>query len=248
MPPLLLDDEEAVAIAVGLRAASTYGIAGIEESSVRALAKLEQVLPARLRRRVTALHAATTPLDVGEAPPVDPDLLSALATASRDHERIRFAYRRPNGEESRRSVEPYGLVSWRRKWYLVGWDAGRTDWRVFRADRMDAVHRTGVRTAPRELPAADAAAFVGQALVNQPHRYEAVVVVHAPAETLAERIYAAEETLEPVDERTCRLRTAADSLDWLALRLGLLGADFEVREPPELAAHVRTLGGRFLRA
>ncbi|TDD13854.1 YafY family transcriptional regulator, partial [Actinomadura sp. KC06] len=145
MPPLLLDDEEAVAIAVGLRAAAGGAVEGIGEASVRALAKLEQVLPSRLRRRVTALHTATTPLTGPPAgPAVDPETLTVLAAACRDRERVRFAYRDAGGAETGRHAEPYGLVTAGRRWYLVAYDADRGAWRTFRADRISRPRPTGV--------------------------------------------------------------------------------------------------------
>ncbi|MEW2358932.1 WYL domain-containing protein [Spirillospora sp. NPDC029432] len=250
MPPLLLDDDEAVAIALGLRGAAVAGgVAGIEESSVRALVKLEQALPDRLRRRVGALGAATTPIGGPPAgPAVAPETLAVLAAACRDRERLRFAYRDRGGACGRRLVEPYGLVSAGRRWYLVAWDADRGDWRTFRADRLAEPFPTGVRSAPREVPGGDAAAFVKRSLAAGRPVRRAVLTVHAPAAVLADRFRVAEAEVEPVDERTCTLRTAADSLEWTALRIAYLDLEFTVREPPELAARLRELGARLLRA
>ncbi|WP_329520616.1 helix-turn-helix transcriptional regulator [Spirillospora sp. NBC_01491] len=249
MPPLLLDDEEAVAIAVGLRGAAGGAVEGIEESSVRALAKLAQVLPERLRRRVDALHAATTPLlGTPAGPVVDPGTLTVLAAACRDRERLRFGYRAKDDTDSGRLAEPYGLVSAGRRWYLVAWDADRRDWRTFRVDRMRDPRPTGVRCPPRELPARDAAAYVAGALtVGRPVR-QAVLTVHTSAERLAERFRVTGAELEPVDEHTCTVRTAADSLQWVALRIAFLDVDFEVREPAELADVLREVGHRLVRA
>src|SRR5438132_5927536 len=159
MPPLLLDDEEAIAIAVGLRTASRAYVAGIEESAIRAVVKLEQVLPAHLRRRVAALGAATFTLPSG-GPTVDPQHLTVIATACRDCERVRFAYRSREGTDSRREVEPHALLNHGRRWYLVAWDRGREDWRTFRLDRLARPASTGARFTPRKLPAKDAAAYV----------------------------------------------------------------------------------------
>ncbi|MFV2213131.1 helix-turn-helix transcriptional regulator [Actinomadura sp. LOL_016] len=257
MPPLLLDDEEAVAIAVGLRGAAGGAVEGIGEASVRALAKLEQVLPDRLRRRVSALHTATTPLTGPPAgPTVDPAALTVLAAACRDHERVRFPYRgadprRPGGPDGGadvRLVEPHGLVSAGRRWYLVAYDTGRADWRTFRVDRMGAPHPTGVRTPPRPLPAADAAAFVTRSLARRAPVARAVLTVHASAAELAGRFRVTGEEIEPVDDRTCVVRTAPDSLEWTALRIAFLDLDFEVREPPELAERLAGLARRLSRA
>jgi len=248
MPPLLLDDEEAVAIAVGLRAAAGQAVEGIEEASVRALAKLVQVLPARLRHRVGSLNAATVPLLAGGGPRVDPEVLTVLAAAVAGRERLRFGYRAGDGAETRRLVEPHRLVAAGRRWYLVAYDNERDDWRIFRVDRISDPLPTGSRAAPRELPAEDAAAYVAGKLSGLAPSYRAVVTLHVPAEQLAARLGTAAGELEPVDEHRCRLRTRADSLEWLALRLATLGCEFEVHEPPELVVYLRELAGRVTRA
>src|SRR6476619_2562447 len=152
MPPLLLDDDEAVAIAVGLRTAARASVTGIEETSIRALVKLEQVLPSHLRRRVNALGAVTTTLSYEGGPTADPQVLTLLAAACRDRERLRFGYQAREGERSRREAEPHSLVNVGRRWYLVAWDCGRKDWRTFRVDRLTRPHASG-RFQPRELPA-----------------------------------------------------------------------------------------------
>ncbi|HEU5027768.1 MAG TPA: YafY family protein [Spirillospora sp.] len=249
LPPLLLDDEEAVAIAVGLRGAAGGAVEGIGEASVRALAKLEQILPARLRRRVNALHTATTPLTGPPAgPAVDPETLTVLAAASRDRERIRFAYRDTGGAETSRLADPHSLVTAGRRWYLVAYDTGRDDWRTFRVDRVSRPHPTGVRCPPRDLPAADPAAFVTRSLAGSRPLRRAVLRVHASAEELADRFRVTGAEVEPVDERTCVLRTAPDSLEWTALRIAYLDLDFEVAEPPELAERLAAVGARLTRA
>lgn len=247
MPPLLLDDEEAIAIAVGLRTAARASVTGIEETAVRALVKLEQVLPAQLRRRVATLSSATTTLPAG-GPTVDPQHLTVLAAACRDAERLRFAYRDRDGTESRREVEPYSVVNLGRRWYLVAWDRAREDWRSFRVDRLARPASTGVRFSPRTLPAEDAATYVTQSLSARPHRYQARVTLHAPVEQVRRHLPSAWGTIEPIDERSCEYRTGDDDLDWLALRVAMLGADFEVHEPPELLAHLRALARRVDRA
>jgi predicted DNA-binding transcriptional regulator YafY len=248
MPPLLLDDEEAVAITVGLRTVAGYAIDGIDEASVRALAKLQQVLPARLRGRVEALGAATVPLLIGTGPAVDPELLAVLAAAITDHERVRFGYRARDGTESRRLAEPHRLVAAGRRWYLLAYDNHQDDWRIFRVDRVRDLQPTGARSAPRELPAADAAAYVTSKLYSMAPTYTAVVTVHAPAADAARRLGDAAGALEPLDERTCRLRSHADTLEWLAFRLATLGCEFDVHQPPELAGYLRALGARVTRA
>jgi predicted DNA-binding transcriptional regulator YafY len=250
MPPLLLDDDEAVAIAVGLRTAARNPIAGIEETSVRALIKLENVLPSRLRRRVAALADFTVPIPPDSpGPQVDPAVLTTLASACRDHEQLRFDYQSHSGASSVRTVEPHRLVTWGRRWYLVAWDTERDDWRTFRVDRIEPRTPTGPRFAPRELPAnGDVAAFVARGVSTASHRFQARVTVHAPAADVAARINPAIGIVEAIDDHSCVLATGADSVATVALYLGFLDFDFEVTEPPELLAWVRTLADRYHRA
>jgi predicted DNA-binding transcriptional regulator YafY len=246
MPPLLLDDDEAIAIAVGLRTAARASVTGIEETSVRALVKLEQVLPAHLRRRVSALGSATiAPAAAG--PTVDPQDLTVIATACRDSESLRFAYRNREGVDTRREVEPHSLVNLGRRWYLVAWDRRREDWRSFRVDRLSRPASVGVGFKARTLPAKDAAAYVAQSISGAPTRYEARVTVHASLEEITSRIPSHWGTFEPIDERTCEYRTGDDDLRWLAMRIAMLGVDFEVHEPPELVEHLETIAGRLKR-
>jgi predicted DNA-binding transcriptional regulator YafY len=247
LPPLLLDDEEAIAIAVGLRTAARASVTGIEETAVRALVKLEQVLPARLRRRVRALGAVTISAPVG-GPTVDPQDLTVIAAACRDSERLRFAYRRRDGTESRREVEPHSLVNLGRRWYLVAWDREREDWRSFRVDRMARPASTGVRFAARTPPAENVAAFVQEGIRGAPLRYEARVTLRSSAEAMAGRIPPYWGTIRPLDAERCEYRTGDDDLWWLALRVAMLGVDFEVHEPPELVESLRALARRVERA
>ncbi|WP_059010676.1 helix-turn-helix transcriptional regulator [Streptomyces specialis] len=253
LPPLLLDDDEAVAVAVGLRTATGGSVEGIEESSLRALAKLEQVLPPRLRRRVGALQAYTVAVGPGRRPGpgdrgVPPELLTTIAAACRDRERLRFDYRAHDGTAGRRDVEPYRLVTWGRRWYLIAWDTGRADWRTFRVDRMEPRVPTGPRFAPRPLPDEDVAAYVSRGVATAPWRYRARVVLHAPAEAVAERLPPWVGTVEAVDERTCVLRTGADRPETMAEWLSVLGVDFDASAEPELADALRRLADRYRRA
>lgn len=247
MPPLLLDDDEATAIAVGLRTAAGASVTGIEETAVRALVKLEQVLPPHLRRRVGALGSATFTLPVA-GPTVDPQHLSVIAAACRDSECLRFAYRSRDGTDSRREVEPCSLVNHGRRWYLLAWDRRREDWRTFRIDRLATPSSTGVRFVPRRLPAKDAAAYVEQSITRAPNRYEALVTLHAPAEEITSRVPAHWGAIKPIDAHACEYRTGDDDLGWLALRIAMLGVDFQVHEPPELIEHLRALAVRLRRA
>ena len=243
MPPLLLDDEEAIAIAVGLRTAARASVTGIEETAVRALVKLEQVLPAHLRRRVSALGTATFTLPVA-GPTVDPQQLTVIATACRDSECLRFGYRSRDGTDSRREVEPHSLVNHGRRWYLLAWDLHRDDWRTFRIDRLAKPAVTGGRFTRRRLPAKDAAAYVEQSITRAPNRFEALITLHASAEEITSRVPTYWGAVEPIDARTCRYRTGDDDLGWLAVRIAMLGVDFEVREPPELREHLLALAAR----
>ncbi|WP_328679565.1 YafY family transcriptional regulator [Streptomyces sp. NBC_00322] len=248
LPPLLLDDEEAVAVAVGLRTAAGQGIEGIGETSVRALAKLEQVLPSRLRRRVGALNAFTVPMMRAPQAQVDPSVLTELANACRDSERLRFEYRDHGGSATRRSVEPHRLVCTERRWYLVAWDLDRGDWRTFRADRITPKPPHGPRFAPRTPPAEDLAAYVSKGVSTHAYAAQAVIRLHTSAELAAQVVGPSDGALEAVDEKTCLLRTGAASLDVLVIHVMLMGVDFEVVEPEELTEHIRTVRDRLSRA
>ncbi len=239
MPPLLLDDEEAVAIAVGLRAAAGHAVAGLEEASVRALGKLLQVLPGRLRHRVGALNTATVALLPGDGTTVDPDDLTVIAGAVTNRERLRFAYLTYDGTASRRNVEPERLVSAGHRWYLVGYDLDRDDWRLFRVDRLGEPHATGARFTPRPLPAEDAAAYVAGKL-RRPTLTTIVATVHTSAEELRRRFGRCDGSIEPIDEHSCLLRTT-DSVEWTAMRLLRLGHPFEVSAPEEMRVFLRSL-------
>ncbi|MER5499518.1 MULTISPECIES: YafY family protein [unclassified Streptomyces] len=249
LPPLLLDDDEAVAVAVGLRTAAGNGVEGIGETSVRALAKLEQVLPNRLRRRVNALNTFTVPLfrDPG-AFAADPAVLTELAAACRDGERLRFAYRDHAGSASRRTVEPHRLVCAERRWYLVAWDLDRAAWRTFRADRITPAPPHGPRFVPRDPPAEDLAAYVSEGLSTTAYATHAVVRLKVGIERAAARTSPFAGTLEAIDADSCLLRTGAASMDMLVVHVMMLGFDFEVVEPPEFEEAIRTARDRLSRA
>lgn len=249
LPPLVLDDDEAVALGVGLQAAIQGGtITGIEESAVRALAKIVQVMPSRLRRRVDAVTAMTVPGEWGgPAPSVEPDVLAKVAQAGRDRERLEFAYTARDGAASERRVDPHRLVLLGRRWYLVAWDLERVDWRIFRLDRVEHARSTGAQFAPRPLPVGDAAEFVRTSITEAPTTHRVEVVIAAPAATVRARI-GRWGTLEALEDDRCLLLLATDSLDWPILLLGQAAADFEVKSPPALAARVRDWGERFGRS
>lgn len=251
MPPLVLDDEEAVAIAVGLRAGAGHAVEGLDEASVRALAKLEQVLPSRLRRRVSTLQAATTPLTSGDGPVIAPETLTVMASAVAGQERLRFAYRAKDGTPTKRLTEPHRLVSTGHRWYLVAYDVDRADWRTFRVDRVTDPLATGARFTPRELPTGDAAEYLRRSMQVhvQQEAYVFEATFAAPAAYVAARVPAWLGTPEPLDEHSCRIRSSVgDAVEWLAIRLVSVDCEFTVREPAELVERVRELGARMTRA
>ena len=248
LPPLLLDDEEAVAVAVGLRTAAGGSVAGIEETSVRALAKLEQVLPPRLRHRVRTLHTST--VRVGPAGPVvGPDVLMAVAEACRRRERLRFDYTGARGDTAVRAAEPHSLVSFGRHWYLVAWDVDREDWRVFRVDRLTPRTPTGPRFTPKPPPDGDFATYLAHRLSARTWSFQAVVTLHEPAEALAERVWPGMGVLEAVDERSCLLHVGAEAPADLVWMITSIDADFTlVSGPAELADALRAQAARCLGA
>jgi predicted DNA-binding transcriptional regulator YafY len=245
MPPLLLDDEEAVAVAIGLRAAARTAVTGIEETSLSALVKLEQVLPTHLRRRVQALTQATEIPVLGRGPTADPHVLTLLAGAVRDRERARLHYRGRDGKRSRRAVEPHALVALGRRWYLLAWDAGRASWRTFRVDRIERAAADGGRFQPRPIPDGDASAYVRGSIARAVYRYEALVTYRAPAEEIRARVGDAWGSVQELDAGSCTYRVSEDDVDWLAMRIGMVGVDFSVQGPPELLRALTRMGRRF---
>lgn len=243
MPPLLLDDEEAVAVAVGLLVA---GSTGGDDAGERALRKLEQVLPARLRRQVAAVHATAEAAVPAARSEVAAELLGAIGAAAQHHERLHFAYRDRDGSSTRRRVEPYRQVLSRRRWYLLAWDLDREDWRTFRLDRVGDVHPTGERFAPRPLPAASGAAYLDAALKAPRHR--AVITFLAPAARVADRLPDRDAELEPLGEDRCRYTTWVDSFEWLAVTTAVTGLEFRAEEPAGFVAYCRELRDRLDRA
>ena len=264
LPPLVLDDEEAVALAVGLRLA-TQGTARddaagddlsgtIAEAAARALAKVTQVMPARLRRRAGAVAAMTESASwdtarAGQAAAINPDVLATAALACRDSERIRFGYGAASGMRTERHVEPHRLVALDRRWYLVAYDLTRNDWRSFRLDRVLGVpQQTGARFRPRALPAADAAEFVRRNVSAAPGAWQVEAVVEAPAAVVRERLGHWATVTESGPARCLVTITNADNLDWPVIALGVAGADFLVLSPPELETRIADWGARFTRA
>ncbi|MGR6920835.1 helix-turn-helix transcriptional regulator [[Actinomadura] parvosata] len=276
LPPLLLDDEEAVAVAISLRTAATGSVAGLGEGALRALAKVQQLLPSRLRHRVGAFRETTVALGGAAAPAVNADLLAAVAAACRDHRRLRLRYRgrdevsqgeaereaqreaqgealweaqRETQRETLREVEPHRLVHTPRRWYLLAWDLGKDDWRTFRMDRVEGpLGPPGARFTPRPLPEDDAAAYVSRSITSAPYRYRARILYHAPLEAVAPRTSPGAGRLEAVDGRTCVFLAGSNSLDELAVHVAVKGFDFEVLDPPELVPYLREVAGRLMRA
>ena len=250
MPPLLLDDDEAVAIAVSLRTASGGAIDGLEETALRALTKLQQVLPERLGRRVDALQSHTVRVS-GRArgPHLDGWLLAVIAATARDREIMRFRYADHSGSPTERRVEPYRLVNWGRRWYLVAFDVERDDWRTFRVDRIAEARSVGHRFALRELPAADIAAYVAARTRQVQMKVRGRVIVHAPADEVAAKMGGWNQgVIEPLAPNRCLMQIGGRSVQDIAFWLGVLDADFEVVDSPELAAAVRDVARRYTRA
>lgn len=247
MPPLLLDDEEAVAVALGLRAAAAGTVQGVEESSMRALAKIEQILPPKLARRAAALQAMVVTSVAAKSAPVDAKLLSVLAGACRDLETLRFKYSDHSGSATSRTAEPHRLVNTRGRWYLVAWDTNRAAWRTFRVDRIQPRVTTGARFVPRDPPAQDLAAYVAQGAWHAPE-CRARVKLMASVQSIAERMPPCFGLLEPIDDRSCYIDMGGGTYESLAFHLGLFGVDFEVTGPPELLTQLDRLTDRYRRA
>ncbi len=238
LPPLVLDDDEAVAVAVGLRSAAGAAIGGMEESSLRALTKIEQLLPDRLRRRVSALHSGITPMPgTGTEDVIDPDALGVLAAACRDREEVRFDYRRHDGETSRRLVEPHRLVTAGRRWYLVAWDQRRDDWRTFRLDRLHGARLAGRRFAPREIPGGDAAAFVAASLGPMLRHHAATLAIDARLADVEDTLRWVDHTPVTSDATSCVVEIRSEDLGRLAMTVARIAlvAPVEVIEPTDLA-------------
>ena len=247
MPPLVLEDDEAVAVAVGLRYAAGAAIGGMEESSLQALTKIEQLLPDRLRRRVSALQSSVTSMRWATGDDVvDPEALSVLAAACRDNEEVRFDYRRRDGEGSRRLVEPHQLVTVGRRWYLVAWDLRRDDWRTFRLDRLDEPRLAGRRFPLREIPGGDAASFVQTSLGSVPRQHEAKLAIDTGFAELDDVLRWVDHTPVALEAESCVVEIRADDLDWLAMTIAhiALTAPVAVIEPAELARTVEQLASR----
>jgi predicted DNA-binding transcriptional regulator YafY len=247
LPPLLLDDAEAVAVAVGLRTAAAASIAGIEDTSVRALAKLEQVLPSRLRHRVNALGNATSAFGV-DGPAIEPELLATLAAACRDGTRIRFSYTNKDETASQRNTEPAAVVHSGYHWYLLAFDLDRDDWRTFRIDRIRGRVRAGERGRRRPVPGGDPAAYVQSQLRSagapEPEASPGRIRIAAPAGPIRNRIPTRHATVEPDGEDHCIVTTRGPWSRSFLVWTALLDQPMEVLEPPELVEAARVVVAR----
>ena len=251
LPPLLLDDAEAVAVAVGLRTAAAGGIAGIEETSVRALAKLEQVLPGRLRRRVSALSVATSAFGM-EGPRIDSEVLATLAGACRDQVRLRFPYIARDERASQRAVEPAAVVYSGHRWYLVAFDLDRDDWRTFRIDRIRGRVRAAERGRRRVVPGGDPAAFVRERLrgaregESSSDAVPGRIRLGAPAARARTRIPERYATVEPDGEDACVVSSRGGWSIGFLVWMATLDEPMEVLDPPELVEAARTVAARLV--
>lgn len=247
LPPLVVDDDEAVALAVGLRTAAQSGIAGVDEASVRALAKVVQVMPPQLRRRVDALRTTTLSTTFGPGPTADAGVLTVLAQACRDEERLDFAYVARDGQASTRTVEPHRLVSIERRWYLVAYDLTRFDWRSFRLDRIAEPRPTGTRFRPRTLPAEDAAEYVRESLHSAVEPMVVEALVEAPHDRVLD-VLGRWATVEERDDGTCFVRITADSAEWALFGLAAVDGPFRIVGPEEAVVAAADWGERFTRS
>ncbi|AFM15703.1 putative transcriptional regulator [Mycolicibacterium chubuense NBB4] len=246
LPPLLLDPDEAVAMAVCLRVAAGGSVAGVGESALRALSKLDQVMPAKLRSQVGAVHDTTVTLGAATDSPVDPDVLMTLARASRDREHVTAGYVDVRGNVSQRRLEPYQLVTTGRRWYLLCFDRDRSDWRSLRLDRMSEVRALGSTFVAREAP--DAASYVRRAISSSPYRYVARVRYFAPEHVVARTFPGASAVIEADGPDACIVTAGADDPERMVPWLAMPGCDFEVLEPSEVIDAVRVVADRIARA
>ena len=245
LPPVLLDDDEAVAVAVAIRAAAG-SVGNMDETAVGLLAKLDQLLPARLRKRASALHSVTVSVGGSRAAP-SIEVLTRIATACRDHLKLRLNYRDRAGNVTARTVEPLRLANTGHLWYLVAWDAQRADWRTFRMDRIQRLVSTGPHFEPREFPG-DVAQFVARSMTQVPYRYRMRLRLQGSAAELVKRIPSWCGVLEALDDTSCTLSTGADSIEVLAAQVVMIGTDFEVLDPRELVPELRKIADRLDRA
>lgn len=247
LPPLLLEDDEALAISIGLRTAN-HRISGIEDAALCALVKLERVLPPRLRRRADALRATIMQLD-SSGPRIESDVLTSLARARQEHLTVSFDYLARGKQAATRRVEPVGLVHTGFRWYLVAWDLDRNDWRTFRVDRISGAVQLGTPAVPRALPEdGDLRRYVSRSVSADAYAHQAKIILHVPFEVAVPHISPTAGILEPVDAASCRWTTGGNCWSVLAMHVAQVGFDFTIEDPPEFAEHLRLLHTRLGRA
>ncbi|WP_245226081.1 helix-turn-helix transcriptional regulator [Streptomyces smyrnaeus] len=248
MPPLILGDDEAIATTVALRTAAGH-LTGMEETSLRALAKLEQVLPARLRAQVAAVQQTTAAIGwETRGPRVNPELLGGLAAACRDHESVTFDYTTRHSGTASRRVEPHHLIASGGLWYLLAHDTHKNNWRIFRLDRITDPAPTRHHFTPRTVPGDDPAAYVADKIATAPTRYRAIATVHAPADTVRRRSWALATRIRPRDEATCTIGCSSNHLPGIAQTLAALDADYTLDADPEVTAYLHQTAGRMQHA
>lgn len=245
LPPLLLDDDEALAVALGLRVSATSAVGGLEDASLSAMAKLEHVLPPRLRSRLEDVSDATTSTLVGARTEVDHSSLSIVATTIRKKERLRCRYVDGEGRITERHIEPTRLVHTGRRWYLVAFDLDRDDWRTFRLDRVADPVSTGLRARSRRGP--DPVELVQRGITVDAWKFPASIVLHTPAQRAERMIAPTVGTVEEIDDEKCRLVIGADEMTWLARYLLSLPVEFDVEEPQALRAELASMGEKLTR-
>jgi predicted DNA-binding transcriptional regulator YafY len=236
-----------MAVGVSLRTACASGVSGIEGAGLNALAKFEHVLPERLRRRLNAIQTSVSPL-IGWRPAVDARTISTVAGACHERECLRFRYRKHDGSEEARHIEPHQLVHTGSRWYLVAWDLARDDWRTFRLDRVLPPLAAAARFQPRPAPEGGFTEYVSRSVSTLPFSRRARVVLHASHPAMTEKVPPTAGVLEPLDDDRCILTTGTNSLDVLSIVLGITGVEFEVLEPPELIEHLRQIQRRLARS
>lgn len=246
LPPLLLDPDEAVAMAVCLRLAAGGTVAGVGESALRALSKLDQVMPSKLRSQVAAVHDSTVTLMAPTSDTVEPDVLMTLARACRDHEHVATGYVDIRGNATMRRVEPYQLVTTGRRWYLLAYDRDKQDWRSLRLDRMNDVRAQGSTFVSREAP--DAAAYVRRSISSSPYRYVARVHFSAPESVVAQHFSPSSAMVEPDGPDACVVTAGADDPERMVLYFAAVGCDFRVLSPPEVIQAAEAVWKRLRRS
>jgi predicted DNA-binding transcriptional regulator YafY len=246
LPPLMLDNEEGLAVAIALHGGSA-DVSGVADAAQRALAKLDQVLPARVRKRLEPLRAAIVRLPA-PAPRIQLGVVETLAAACSEHRVVHLGYRDQQGRATRRTVEPHRMVLAERRWYLAAWDRGRQDWRTFRVDRIAPPVEIAGAFVPRPAPEGDVAGYVERSTSWRRHRHQARVLFHAPLAAVRARIPPTYGSLTAVGTQRCRLETGGSSLDAIAVWLAVTAHPFQVESPPELAAHVGVLAARLAAA